>query len=227
MSSADQNIRRMGGADPKFTSWKPATKADAAVDRHATKIGGSGKGSSASSQVNRRGNEVVGHGANDWKAEQQRNQELRGSTLYVYPLEAAAGTGKLMQGATPKKPSDPLSPVDGNMIRAVLTQDVTLAFDWSGYDQMAGSMRGNIQISRGLFFTLIIIHNGFKVTLPNDVYWNEGIAPDLSAPSGSRHVLNFFAIRHGAFVRISDPQPITEVYGGAWGTNMAKANGQP
>lgn len=228
MAGPEEHIRRMQAPDPKMTSWKAApSKAPAKAMTSWTKATAPSNGSSASSAKPAYGREVRGDAANDFRGQPQIHMEIKGACLYVHP-----------QGGSSPVPAGGDSKIDGNtnaaeanIFEIEMTQDLDLDFDWQGFDAMDGSQRENMEIRRCLYMTLIVKHNGFKLTLPSGIKWHEGEPPDLTpqkgatttSPSGettvtppeSEHVINLFAIRRGLFAEAT-----TRIFGGLWGSNM-------
>lgn len=229
MAGPEQHIRRMQAPDPKMVSWKPAKGDDKARKMTSwTSAAGKPGNSSASSAKPAQNGGVRSDATNDWKGQQQQHMEIRGSCLYVQ----AQGGGSPIPVAGSSTVNGGTDPSTANVFTIELTQDTTLTFDWGGFDPMDGSDRANLKISRLLFCTLFVKHNGFKFQLPADIAWHEGAAPDLTPQSGttkttngettvtppdSEHVINIMARRDGI-----GPEAVTKVYGGIWGTNMRK-----
>lgn len=219
--STDQFIRKQAGPDPRAVNPKPNDKTTAenkGKQQSLTSWTTGKKGDASSASRASPTSPVTNKSANDFQGHQQKNMELRGSCFYVQP-----------QGGSSPIPPGGNSPINGytdaassNIFEIEISEDMTLNFDWSGFDNFEGSKRGNIEVNRCIYMTLIVTHKGFTLTLPSDIRWHEGEAPDLTPqgpvnnqPATSEHVINLFAIRKGV-----GEDAVTRIYGGLWGSNM-------
>ncbi len=204
----DNQFRRIQGPDHKVAQVRPQTDARAGNGRETVTLTGNERGSAAQPARASRTSGIDGSSANDFKGNQQRNVELRGSTLFLMP----------MGGDSPVPIGDLKASSGGNAFELWLAGDQALAFDWSEFDSMSGSRRGNLRIDRLCFMTVIIHHNGHNVTMPAGVLWHDGTAPDLMpGDAASVHVLNFMARRR----LLPDGSSDTLVIGGVWAANAA------
>lgn len=206
----DQYIRRAQVPMSDQEGVKRADRKAAAVvgtEKHRT--GARSNGSSAQGPVlNRNGKFARNDAGNDRKGFQEKNPELRGSSSY---LERRGGNGNPNIGI--------LTPDNSNDYRIELSGNTVLEFDWSKFDEMQGSQRGNFRAHRAQWMMLTVVHNGHTLSLPGDTYWDGGeIPPALASPEGNRHLLTIYALRLG-----NGPEAPTEVHAGVWGRNMAPA----
>ena len=217
MARVDEHLRKMQGKDPRRVDRKPTGQADGTNRVEVMRVSGKSKGSSAQSQVSRStpgssDKHIRQNAANSWEANQQRHMELRGATLFLMPRGVGDGLAN-----SPIPPQDAYSPADANAFFITLANPSTeIAFDWSVFDDMAGSTRGNIRVMRQLFMQLIIDHKGNLITFADPIRWPDGVQPDLTPAPGGHHVLNFMALRFG-----TGQDAVTHIYGAPWGVNCS------
>lgn len=205
----DSQFRRIQGPDSRVPEVKPQTVVKAKNKRVNETLTGKPQGSAAQPARASKTSQVNNSSANDFQSNQQRNVELRGTTLFLMP----------MGSDSPVPPGDLKAATGGNAFEIWLAADYDLDFDWSEFDAMSGSRRGNLRVDRLCFMTVIIHHNGFDINLPAGILWHDGEAPDLTpSDNESIHVLNFMA-RRRILVDGSD----TLMFGGVWALNAAEA----
>lgn len=205
----DDNIKIMAGSDPRSFNPKSSSKTTSSDKRKRNILGQPlRKPSAANPSIASKTSLVNNVSANDFQGNQQRNMELRGATLFLYPM----GEGSPVDPGTIKTRSG------GNIFMVNLRGDWVIDFDWSEYDNLQGSNRGNLRVDRVLFATLRIKHNGFSVSFSNNsnINWDEGEAPDLSPDSNGDgiHIINILAFKTGV-----DSSSSVEVHGSVWSLN--------
>lgn len=204
--SMDGFIDGFAKPDKRVVQFKSSTDQNAKNKQQKLVLTGKSNGSAANPARSSRTTDFNVAAANDFQGNQQRNVELRGATLFLFP----------MGGDSPVAPGTLKGASGGNAYELELTGNHNLEFDWTEFDSMSGSKRGNIRNTRLLFMTVIVKHKGFTLTLPNNIWWNEGEAPDLGpGPADSAHILNFMVTRKEA----PDGTITNTIYGGVWATN--------
>jgi len=205
-SQIDQQIRRIadaGKSEIKVPSGRIV--GNTVVARTTGDPARSGASSAVSGKT---GRHVRSDAIQDWHGEQQRNAEHRGASDSFGPR--VAGGGQVPAGAEtwPTIAQRPISAGDYNCYWLTLTGDTNLVIDWDDLDDLDGSKRGNVLVTRALYVTIALEHNGHSLGLPN-VMWMNGELPDLT-PVGNdtRHLLTFLCYRFGV-----GPGARTEVFG--------------
>lgn len=205
----DDDVRRMAASDPRAHNPKVAAhtpgenkrkKVEAAKPAAKPQAGQPARAS--------KGSPVDGKSVNDWRGNQQRNMELRGATLFLFPM----GEG------SPVAPGTIESRSQGNVFKVDLQGAWAIDFDWSKYDDLDGSQRGNLRIDRCIPITLRIKHNGYAVTFAagTNIHWPDGEMPDLVPDSGNAgiHIINVLCFRSG-----TGGAADTEVHASLWAGN--------
>lgn len=122
---------------------------------------------------------------NHWNGQQQKNQELRGSSDYFG-----------LQGDEGQPDVGEIDPTDANTWKQVLDDNTVLIIKQLPFDSMPGAKRGPILNSMAIPITIIIDHQGWNVTLPTGIRWDSGEAPDLT-PIRGRHMVSILMTQIG------------------------------
>ncbi|MBA59627.1 MAG: hypothetical protein CMQ40_10730 [Gammaproteobacteria bacterium] len=175
------------------------------VARTTSSPNGSGSQSNVSG---RKVKSVRSDGLQDWHGEQQRNPEFRGASDSFGPRVAGPGQRPAGTETWPTVAQRPISAGDYNAYWLSLTGDTNLVLDWDDLDDLDGSKRGNVLVTRLLYITIAIEHNGFEIGLPNVRWGNGGEEPDLTPVDGGVHLITFACYRFGVGAGVR-----TEVFG--------------
>jgi len=221
MARVDEQFRKIQGKDPRRVDRKSTGKADATNRVQVLKVSAPSKGSAGQSQVSRSSpgssdKHLRQGAANSFEGNQQRHMELRGASLFLMPRGIGDGLAN-----SPITAQEPYSAADANAFFITLANPSTeITFDWSKFDDMAGSERGNIRVMRQLFMQLVIDHKGNEITFADQIRWPDGVQPDLTPAPGGMHVLSFMALRFG-----TGQDAVTHIFGGLWGANCMPDTG--
>ena len=205
----DQSLARFAPNDPRSHNVKPSAKTPAVNSRKKVEAAkptdkpqaGQPARASKSSPLDNKS-------VNDYQANQQKNMELRGAVLFLYPM----GTGS------------PVAPgvcdaAESNVFMINLTGPWSIDFDWSKHDAMIGSKRANYRVDRVIPMTLRIKHNGHAISFAagTNIHWPDGEAPDLTPDAGGAgiHIINVLCFRTG----IHTNAPVNEVHASVWAPN--------